>query len=404
MKILGVSQINRYIKEIFLQDSILNEVWIKGEISNFKHHSSGHMYFTLKDDSSTLKCVMFQLKASKLRFVPADGMKIIAFGKVGVYERDGQYQLYCEEIQPDGLGALYAAFEQLKVKLEKEGLFSVSFKKNLPLLPERIGVITSKTGAVIRDIINVSTRRFPCVQIVLFPVAVQGSTAAEEISGAIRAFNEMKNVDVIIIARGGGSIEDLWAFNEEKVARAVFKSDIPIISAIGHETDYTIADMAADVRASTPSAAAEIAVPDKNELKFRIYSVHKRILNASKNCISWNRNKLDRIVNRVPFKQPLDKIYQSRMLLDVSSKLLFRSFISKVQTEKNRLSNHAARLSSLSPLSILSRGYCVAEVPEVYKIIKSVKDVCINQKINIKFIDGKASCQILNLEKGNQIV
>jgi len=401
MKILEVSQINRYIKELFSKDLLLNGIWIKGEISNFKHHSSGHMYFTLKDDTSILKCVMFQTQASRLRFVPTDGMKIITFGRISLYERDGQYQLYCEEMQPDGLGALYAAFEQLKQKLEKEGLFSAVHKKNIPFLPERIGVVTSKTGAVIRDIINVSSRRFSGVQIVLFPVTVQGPTSAGEIVNAIESFNLAKNIDVIIVARGGGSLEDLWSFNEEIVARAIFNSTIPIISAIGHETDYTIADMVADYRAPTPSAAAEIAVPDKREIDFRVYAAKKRLINSLRNCTVNARNKLDRIKNRLPFSQPMDRTYQLRMLLDMSVKSLIRNISIKTQIEKNRLSSQISRLNSLNPLSILTRGYCVAEVSKTNKIIKSLEGICKNQEINIKFIDGRASCKVLEVDKSS---
>ena len=396
MKILEVSQVNRYIKELFSKDLLLNEIWIKGEISNFKHHSSGHMYFTLKDNSSTLKCVMFQTQASKLRFTPADGMKIIVFGRVSVFERDGQYQLYCEEMQPDGIGTLYVAFEQLKAKLEKEGLFSVSHKKNIPLLPERIGVVTSKTGAVIRDIINVASRRFPGVQIVLFPVAVQGSAAAGEITNAIEAFNRVKNIDAIIVARGGGSLEDLWAFNEEIVARAIFNSEIPVISAVGHETDYTIADMTADFRAPTPSAAAEIAVPERKELEFRILSNTKRIMNSLQKRFVSLQNRLDRIQSRTPFRQPLDRVCQLKMLLDMVTKSLIRNIALEIQSEKSRISNQALRLGALNPLSILARGYCVAENSQTGKILKSIEGVCKNQKINIKFIDGKALCQVIN--------
>ncbi|MGE5474619.1 MAG: exodeoxyribonuclease VII large subunit [Ignavibacteriales bacterium] len=399
MKILEVSQVNRYIKELFNRDMLLNSIWIKGEISNFKHHSSGHMYFTLKDNSSTLKCVMFQTHASRLRFIPTDGMKIITYGKVNVFERDGQYQLYCEEMQPDGLGALFAAFEQLKAKLEKEGLFSLDNKKSLPFLPERVGVVSSKTGAVIKDIINITSRRFSGVQLVLFPVAVQGPTAAGEIANAIEYFNNSKNVDVIIVARGGGSLEDLWAFNEEIVARAIFNSEIPVISAVGHETDYTIADMTADYRAPTPSAAAEIVVPDKKELDFRIYSIRKRITNALINNADNARNKLDRIQNRIPFKQPLNKIYQFKMILDINTRSLTKNISAEMQIEKNRFTNQVSRLGSLNPLSILTRGYCVAGIPGTDKIIKSVESICKNQEINIQFIDGKALCNVLDTEK-----
>lgn len=275
--IFSVSQLTRYIKEVFDFDEVLNDVIVKGEVSNFKLHSSGHMYFTLKDNEAKIKCVMFKGYSSRLKFMPEDGMNIIAYGSVTVYERDGQYQLYCSKLEPDGYGSLYLAFEQLKEKLLKEGLFDEKYKKKLPVFPRKIGVVTSSTGAVIRDIINVSSKRFCGISILLYPAKVQGDGAAESIVEGIRYFNTRDDIDVIIIGRGGGSIEELWAFNEEIVARAIFESRIPVISAVGHETDYTIADFVADVRASTPSHAAEIAVPRFDELKFKINSYQEAL-------------------------------------------------------------------------------------------------------------------------------
>ncbi len=401
MRVLEVSQVNKYIKELIFRDYLLSDLWIKGEISNFKHHSSGHMYFTLKDKISLLKCVMFRTQCSSLRFVPADGMKVIIRGSVNVFERDGQYQLYCEEMQPDGLGALYLAFEQLKVKLEKEGLFSPASKKPLPFFPARVGVVTSSTGAVIKDIINVSTRRFPNVQIVLFPVSVQGSTASSEISHAIKVLNNNGQVDVIIVARGGGSLEELWAFNEEAVARAIFESEAPIVSAVGHETDYTIADMAADLRAPTPSAAAEIVVPDARELKWKVESHKRRMLLAIQTRISGARARLEKVEGSLPLRQPLDKVYQLRMMLDINYKYLCKNIESRVKKLREKLANNASRLNSLSPLSVLSRGYCLAAKADSSSVIKSITQVCKNDRIDIKLIDGKAMCKVTHIEEGN---
>lgn len=403
MKVLEVSQVNKYLKEIISGDYLLSNLWIKGEISNFKHHGSGHMYFTLKDATSTLRCVMFRSQCYLLRFQPNDGMKVIIRGNISVYERDGQYQLYCEEMQPDGLGALYLAFEQLKEKLEKEGLFSLEHKRKLPFFPTRIGVITSRTGAVIKDIINVSTRRFPNIQIVLFPVSVQGDLAANEISHALKVLNKSNNgIDVIIIARGGGSLEELWTFNEETVARAVFESKIPVVSAVGHETDYTIADMVADLRAPTPSAAAELVVPEVRELKWKMESYYKRVSLAIQAKLSNARRQYENKANSLPFRQPFDKIHQLRMTLDVNGRYLHKNMVLRVRVQKEKLANIASRLNSLSPLSILSRGYCIVTRTNSQKVFKSVKQVCKNEQLDIKFIDGKIMCKVLDKQEGNK--
>ena len=401
MKVLEVSQVNKYIKEIISRDYLLNNLWIKGEISNFKHHGSGHMYFTLKDQSSLLKSVMFRTQCVNLRFLPSDGMKVIVRGNISVFERDGQYQFYCEEMQPDGLGALYLAFEQLKVKLEEEGLFSSIFKKKIPVFTRRIGVITSSTGAVIRDIINVSTRRFPNIQILLFPVSVQGSGAAQEISHALKVLNRENCVDVIIVARGGGSLEELWAFNEETVARAIFESNILVVSAVGHETDYTIADMVADLRAPTPSAAAELVVPDARELGWKISAYKKRLLFAVESRVLSSRTQLKKLENSVTFRQPFDRIYQLRMSVDISHKYLCKNMAAKVKKTRERLGNLVSRLNTLSPLSVLSRGYCFAAKTDTNKVVNSIEQVCKNEKIDIKFIDGKVECNVLEIEKGS---
>ena len=274
---ITVTELNMYVKDKVAEDEFLNSVLVKGEISNFKHHYTGHMYFTLKDENSLIKCVMFKSSTVTLNFAPKDGMKVIVLGTVGVYERDGVYQIYCKAMQEDGMGSLYVAFEKLKAKLEQEGLFDESHKKKIPFMPKIIGVLTSNTGAVIRDIINVSTRRNPNVYIRLLPVPVQGEGAAEKIVKAIELMNEKKLADCLILARGGGSLEDLWPFNEEIVARAIYYSELPIISAVGHETDFTIADFVADLRAPTPSAAAELVVTDISELEYNINLFQRRL-------------------------------------------------------------------------------------------------------------------------------
>ena len=278
--VVTVSKLNTYIKERFEEDEFLNNILVKGEISNFKHHYTGHMYFTLKDENSLIKCVMFKGYTDKLNFIPKDGMKVIILGTVSVFERDGVYQIYAKGMKQEGIGDLHAKYEELKAKLEKEGLFSEAHKKKIPFMPKCIGVLTSNTGAVIRDIINVSTRRNPNVYIKLLPVPVQGTGAAEKIVKAIETMNEQKLADVIIIARGGGSLEDLWPFNEEIVARAIYASELPIISAVGHETDFTISDFVSDLRAPTPSAAAELAVPRIEEIEQKLLTYKNRYKNA----------------------------------------------------------------------------------------------------------------------------
>ena len=307
---ITVSALNRYIKNLIDNDEILNMVYIRGEISNFKAHYTGHMYFTLKDESSLIKCVMFKTYTSNLNFAPKDGMSVVILGSVSAYERDGIYQIYVKGMEIDGVGALYAEYEKLKEKLASEGLFDEKYKKKIPMLPRSIGVVTSKTGAVIRDIINVTTRRFPQVNIKLHPAAVQGKGAAETIVKAIKYFNEVRNVDVIIVARGGGSLEDLWPFNEEITARAIFESEIPVISAVGHETDFTIADFVADLRAPTPSAAGELAVPELSDLKWKINNSRQRLSASLNKKVEIMRNKYNGLRNSRVLKNPYDLIRQ----------------------------------------------------------------------------------------------
>jgi len=392
--VFSVSEINRYIKDIISNDPILSDVWVRGEISNFKHHYSGHIYFTLKDDGGVLKCVMFKSNARTLKFQPENGIKVLIRGYVSVFERDGQYQLYVEEMQADGMGNLHLAFEQLKKKLQDEGLFDQSRKKKLPLLPERIGVVTSSTGAVIRDIINVTTRRFRNIEIKLFPAAVQGEQAAEQISRAIKKLNEMKCVDVIIVARGGGSLEELWPFNEEIVARSIYESEIPVISAVGHETDFTIADFVADLRAPTPSAAAEIVVPEKYMLEDRITALNIRLRNALLNNLNINKIRYEKIMNRLPFRQPYDRVYQERMRLDVLGKSMYKSLLLIKRKAISEFELLAGKLDSLSPLNVLARGYSIAKHMKKGNIIKSIGDVNPGDRVRLEVSDGEICCTV----------
>lgn len=396
--IYTVSEINKHIKDLIANDTILSGIWVKGEISNFKNHYSGHLYFTLKDESSVLKCVMFRSYASALRFVPENGMKMIVRGYVSVFERDGQYQLYAEEMQPDGVGALYVAFEKLKQKLASEGLFDEAKKKKLPYMPSAIGVVTSSTGAVIRDIINVLSRRFYNVNIKLYPVQVQGEQAAGQIAAAVRRLNQLKNVDVIIVARGGGSLEELWAFNEEVVARSIYESEIPVISAVGHETDFTIADFAADVRAPTPSAAAELAMPELSIVQNRLDTLRMRLRNGALKKISMDRLILKRLSESTVFKQPYNRIYQERMLLDVQKKYMDKALAALESGYRNKLSLLAARLDSLSPLNSLARGYSIVKTKKDGMLIKSVKSVNNGARLVVQVTDGRLECVVDGIE------
>ena len=390
---ISVTELNKYVKDRVAEDEFLNNVLVKGEISNFKHHYTGHMYFTLKDENSLIKCVMFKTSTATLNFVPKDGMKVIVFGTVSVFERDGIYQIYCKAMQEDGMGSLFKAYEELKKKLELEGLFDESHKKKIPFMPKIIGVLTSNTGAVIRDIINVSTRRNPNVYIRLFPVPVQGEGAGEKIAKAIHFMNENKLADVIILGRGGGSLEDLWPFNEEIVARAIYNSEIPIISAVGHETDFTIADFVADLRAPTPSAAAELAVADIADLKNTIDVYENRLKISLKRKTELMRMRFEKVLSSRVFKDPLQKINEYYMIIDSRVKSLENSSMKKVKDTKIEMAKLISKLDALSPLKTLTRGYCLTEVEG--KVITKSKDLKKDMTIGIKFQDGDVSAKIL---------
>lgn len=384
-----VSQLNAYMKRVVDGQAALNDIWIKGEISNFKEHFSGHLYITLKDDGGVLKAVMFKSAALHLTFRPEDGMRVLARGKIGVYEQGGAYQLYISEMTPDGVGELYIAYEQLKKRLEAEGLFDENAKKPIPEYPERIGVITASTGAAVRDIINVITRRYPYCEIILYPSLVQGAGAAENIVEGIEYFNKTKMCDTLIVGRGGGSIEDLWAFNEEVVARAIYASEIPIISAVGHETDFTIADFVADLRAPTPSAAAEISVPSSLELKSKIASMMGRMSAAQLNSLKNKRLKIEKLSMR----SPMDKINDLRLKNDNLIRQAQKSFLLCLEGNKKKLSESAAKLDALSPLAVLARGYGIA-CEKDGTVIKSVEKMACGKDFMLRLSDGECECTV----------
>ena len=387
-KIYSVSDVNKYIKALMDKDILLNNISIRGEITNFKAHYTGHLYFTLKDESSTIKCIMFKGYAQFLKFKPTDGMKVVINGQIGVFERDGVYQIYCKSMSPEGLGDLYLAYEQLKNKLQKEGLFDASKKKKIPFLPKRVGVITSRTGAVVRDIINVTTRRYPNVNLLIYPAAVQGVNVASTVIEGLKTFNTLKNVDVIIIARGGGSFEDLFGFNDEALARQVYASQIPVISAVGHETDFTICDFVSDLRAPTPSAAAELVYPEYSEIVNRIITDKKRTIIAIKNYIDRKRQYVEKLKAAKLEKVPLDKINRYRIIIDNLLSKSESSIKYKVEKYRTRCIKSISKIDALSPLKTLTRGYSVTENSDG-KVIKSISDVNKDENIRIKLIDGK---------------
>lgn len=391
---ITVTDLNKYIKNKIDGDEMLNNVLVKGEISNFKNHYTGHMYFTLKDESSLIKCVMFKSYTTHLSFMPKDGMKVMVLGSVAVFERDGVYQIYAKAMKEDGLGSLYTAYEELKKKLEQEGLFEEAHKKKIPFMPKTIGVLTSNTGAVIRDIINVSTRRNPGVHIRLYPVPVQGPGAAEKIAEGIKFMNENKLADVLIIGRGGGSLEDLWPFNEEIVARAIYDSELPIISAVGHETDFTIADFVADLRAPTPSAAAELAVANIEDVRETLKLYNNRYKVALKKKIELMRLSYEKCMARPAYKNPTQKINEQYMVIDMKVKALQNSMMLKLKEAKTSFVKETAKLDSLSPLKTLTRGYSIVTKQESGKVIKFVNDLNSGEKVNLRLSDGQKTATI----------
>ena len=397
MKVITVKELNAYIKNKLDSDSNLYGICIRGEISNFKHHYTGHMYMSLKDESASVKAVMFRSGAAGLKFVPKNGMRVMAFGRVSVFERDGQYQLYIDAMSPDGIGQLYAAFEQLKAKLGKMGIFDEEHKKPIPKYPQTVGVVTAPNGAAVRDIINVISRRFPASDIKIYPALVQGAGAADSVCSGIEYFNDKMNADVLIVGRGGGSIEDLWAFNEEKVAMAIYNSKIPVISAVGHETDFAIADFAADLRAPTPSAAAELAVPSAKELKDRLANSRALLLKSLGELVRHKAAALDALVSRRVFKEPLLMLEDKFRALDNCAERLRNSYDSILDKKKNRLKECVYRLGALNPVNVLERGYSVAVCEN--KVVKKTEDVQCGQKLSLRVTDGTIDCMVEKTKK-----
>jgi len=445
-KILSIKDLTRYIKMKLDADALLQNVWVRGEISNYTRHSSGHLYFTLKDQDSRVKCVMFAKQAMRLPFDPKNGTRVIANGSVSVFERDGQYQMYINSMQPDGIGSLYLAFEQLKRKLEEEGLFSPQRKKPIPSFPSAVGVITSPTGAAVRDILITLQRRNPSLPVLLYPVAVQGIHAAPSIVKAIQEMNERREVDVLIVGRGGGSLEELWAFNEEAVARAIAASRIPVISAVGHETDVTIADFAADLRAATPTAAAELAVPNRMELRQEVMHLKQRMLGAMNAALGARREKLGRL-KRSPFltnprrqlmmqqmerldrqtseltyhmksilqrsgeryarldrrlseSSPREKARQASKSLDLHKLKLLQRMKALMKERRHAFDMNLQRLDALSPLKVMQRGYSLA-YNEQRVLLKSIDQVQLGDRVSVRLSDGELDCQVWGM-KGEQ--
>ena len=398
LRALDISEANSYIKRILVNDPILYNLKVKGEISNFKVHSSGNVYLSLKDENSKLNCVIFKSNYDK-NLELKNGIKVIASGYISVYERDGSYQLYINSIEIEGVGNLYIEFNKLKEKLSKEGLFDPNYKKSIPTIPKSIGVITSPTGAVIRDIINVIKRRYPKVAVKLYPVTVQGDKSADNICEGIRFFNDMKNVDTIIVGRGGGSIEELWSFNEEIVAREVFKSEIPIISAVGHETDFTICDFVSDMRAPTPSAAAEIATPSLLDLEYKLNNIRNRMNRSLINQVQIDEHRLKSVLERINNYLKSYTIKDNIIQLDkIYDKITFE-VENNLNIEKERLMNMGAILHNLSPLATIDRGYSI--VQKEGKVINSIKEIEFKDDIDIVLKDGSIECvveKIINKE------
>lgn len=445
-RVLSVKDLNRYIRMKMEGDARLADVWIRGEISNFTHHSSGHMYFTLKDEGSRIRAIMFAAHNQKLPFIPKEGSRVIARGNVSVYERDGQYQFYATHMQPDGIGSLYLAYEQLKKKLELEGLFAPERKRPLPVYPRTVGVITSPTGAAVRDIMITIRRRYPQVKVVLYPVLVQGKSAAPSIVKAIRNMNHMAEADVLIVGRGGGSLEELWAFNEEMVARAIYESAIPVISAVGHETDFTISDFTADLRAATPTAAAELAVPNVAEIKTRLRQRERQLQQGLQQRLARSRERLAALRRSPVLVHPRRYMLQHAERLDMLTLRLQGTVQTKAKLNRERLSSlkqglirfnpkvqvelarrrrdtahrqlasamqvimrsklqhlqsEMRHLDALSPLKIMSRGYSLVYDEKEQKLVKSLNDVQLGDLVHVKVSDGSLQCQVWGMKEEN---
>ncbi len=395
--IYEVSQINTYLKDKFDSDPFLGGLCVRGELSNYKVYPSGHHYFTMKDAEGALRCVMFRGSAMRLRFRPQNGMKVLAVGRITVYPRDGAYQMYCESMTPDGVGDLHVAYEQLKAKLQEEGLFDLHHKQPLSQFPHRIAVVTSSAGAAIHDILRILGKRYPLSKVILLPVRVQGVEAPPEIVGAIRYVNRWKLADVILTGRGGGSIEDLWAFNDERVARAIYDSEIPVVSAVGHEPDVTIADFVADVRAATPSNGAELIAPDQEDLRQRLQSCESRMAAALEKQLKLSRQRLDALAGRRVLQSPKNYIEDRRVTLDRVQEQLTAAARHCFDRKRQRFIRLTASLDAMSPLKVLSRGYSV--VRSGTRLVKSVHDVTAGDALRISLADGTVNAAVTGIQE-----
>lgn len=395
--IFTVSEINQYIKNSLENDPLLSNFWLKGELSNFTNHSSGHMYFTIKDDSGSLRCVMFRSRATRVRFNPSNGQRVVVMGYLSLYEKGGQIQLYVQEMVEDGIGDLYEKYEKLKKKLTEEGLFAEERKRSLPFFPKRVGVITSPTGAAVRDIITVIKRRMPGTEIILVPALVQGTGSAESL---VQALDKIYKLDpqVIIIGRGGGSIEELWSFNEEIVVRKIGESPVPIISAVGHETDFTLSDFVADIRAATPSMAAEIVVPNKKELEEMLWQKERRLVKSIENVLSTKTRSLEEIMKRKIFLSP-ERMWENKNLqLEYFREKIIHRQLNLLKEKNNRLENAGAKLDLLSPLKILSRGYSIAFSSEG-TLLKTAEGIKKKDQIKVKLFEGSLVCKVTEVNE-----
>ena len=402
MKYLTVTQVNEYVKMMMDSNPVLKNLWIRAEISNFtNHYRTGHFYFSLKDDGGLVRAVMFKSYAQNVSFALQDGMKVLVHGRVSAFVRDGQYQVYVDEILPDGVGALYLAFEQLKRKLEAEGLFDEAHKKRLPRIPSRIGIVTSPTGAAIQDMLNILGRRFPQAEVYIYPAQVQGADAAPQLVEGLKYFNSTQSVDVIIIGRGGGSAEDLWAFNDERLAYEVFKSRIPVISAVGHESDFTICDFVADKRAPTPSAAAELAVPDVADIKTSLASVKTRMSAVLLNRINNYRKNLKYLSESGVLADPSHIVNDRRMEVLRLCEKLDLSTVRIVEKARNSLVTKVSKLEALNPLAVVARGYSVVSGKDG-KTVKSIHSVSLGEKIEVRMSDGRISAVVDDIRKENE--
>ena len=393
--IFAVSEVNGLIKDLIDGTPQLSGLYIRGELSNYKIYPSGHHYFTLKDGQSALRCVMFKSSAVKLRFRPENGMQAVVFGRISVFPRDGAYQLYCTQLSPDGVGDLYVAFEQLKQKLQQEGLFDPAHKKPLPLYPQRIAIVTSGAGAAVHDMIRILRRRYPIAKVLLLPVRVQGAEAPPEIVGAIRYANRWQLADVLIVGRGGGSMEDLWAFNDERVARAIYASEIPVISAVGHEPDVTISDFVADRRASTPSNAAELAVPDQDALRQNLDAMSSAMASALNRQLKAARQHLNVLSQSPALRSPTGYIEQREKSLELLKNRLIAAQNQSITRKNQRYIAAVSKLDAMSPLKVLTRGYSMAQT-EAGEVLRSVRQVELGERVSVLLSDGKLSATVMD--------